>query len=278
MAVCVFTVAYLFTKYLAAIPSLLLAAPVAMVIAALIEWVQPWFGRTSSLADFLWGMAGILGGCLWQGAAQQNSKPVALTTYMLALFCALAPPTLWCVQVWLVQAEAQRLFPTLVQSSRPGMHLLWTIEPSQVRDRGKGPCLLLTRDANHPGSIHLDTLDRDWSDYEGLEISGTLQSDSAVEVGVRLDVNEDGARRIRAGGWMQAGTSSIQIVWPRNADRRLVHQLVVFLQASSKAAQLEIHRLRLIGARELPPKETSCRNSSTKKIPSAGLHYALIAQ
>ena len=255
---------------------LLPAAMGTAAMAALVEGVQPWFGRTASLGDFLWGMAGVLGGCLWQSGGQNQAVGVRFTTRLLAVACVLGPPLVWVAQMTWVHTEADRLFPVLADSAHPRMHPLWTIEPAQS---GSAPgALLLARDADHPASMHLDTLDRDWSGFAGLEIDGTLQAAAPVEVGVRLDLDDTGASRLRAGGWMQPGTSQIRIDWPKGAPTPRVHQLVVFLAANPTAARLQIHRLRLIPHQNNPPVSAADGPPGTKKIPSAGLQAAGIAQ
>ena len=259
--------------------NLLASSAGTAVMAALVEWVQPWFGRTASLEDFLWSMAGILGGCLWLGAGLTQAVVQRQAARLLAVTCALAPPLAWLAQMTLIQAEAHRLFPVLADSSHPRMHPLWTIEPVQARS-DPDP-LLLARDADHAASIHLDALDRDWSGFAGLEIEGTLQAAAAVEVGVRVDLQDNGATRLRTGGWMQPGTSQIQIYWTRDAPTTQVHQLVLFLPANPAAARLQIHRLRLLPRQNsLPAAADSASGGplSTKKIPSGGLQEAGIAQ
>jgi hypothetical protein len=254
---------------------LLPAATATTVIAALVEWVQPWFGRTASLEDFLWGMAGVLGGCLWQGGGLSHAVGARLATKLLAVACMLGPPLVWWTQVTLIQAEAHRLFPVLVDNTHPRLHPLWTIVPAHA---GSAPdALLLAREADHPASMHLDTLDHDWSDFAGLEIDGTLQAAAAVEVGVRLDLGDTGTTRLRAGGRMQPGSSQVQIYWPKDAPTPRVHQLVVFLAANPTVAKLKLHRLRLIPR----PKSAVTRPDEphdTKIKPSAGLQGAGIAQ
>ncbi|WP_395736449.1 hypothetical protein [Prosthecobacter sp.] len=250
MAVCTATAARLFGQYLKPATSLVMAAAGAIALAALVEWVQPWFGRTASMDDFLWGMGGITAGCAWQGAGLIPSMPSRMVAWILAAISAVGPPLMWWTQVMLVQAEARRVFPVLVLDTQPRMHLLWKIAPSRREVLQNENALVLSRNADHPGSMHLDTLDRDWTGYAGLEISGTLHAESAVEVGVRLDVGVDGGKRIRAGGWMKPGRGVIQIFWPKEAPTPQVHQLVVFLALNPAAAELEIHHLRLIETKE----------------------------
>jgi len=259
--------------------NLLSAAIVTAMMAALVEWVQPWFGRTASLVDFLWGMVGVLGGFHWQWARLMHRVLLRHATRLLAVACVLAPPVACWTQIRSIQAEAQRLFPILADSAHLHMHPLWTIAPAPV---GANPhTLLLSRDADHPASMHLDALDRDWSGYAGLEIAGSLQAAAEVEVGVRVDLEGPGSARVQAGGWMQPGTSEIQVYWSKAVPAMRVHQLVVFLSASPAAAQLEIHRLRLIPMRKHPSAEADTAipaASGTKIILSAGLQGSVSNQ
>jgi hypothetical protein len=259
--------------------NLLSAAIVTAMMAALVEWVQPWFGRTASLVDFLWGLVGVLCGFLWQWAGRMHAMRLRHAAQLLAVACVLAPPVAWWTQIRSIQAEAQRLFPMLADSAHLHMHPLWTIEPAPG---GANPhTLLLSRDADHPASMHLDALDRDWSGYAGLEISGSLQAASAVEIGIRVDLDAPAGSRVQAGGLMQPGTSEIQVYWSQAAPGMRVHQLVVFLAASPAAARLEIHRLRLIPMKNHPSAEADTAipaASSTKFMPSAGLQGSVSNQ
>lgn len=262
MGVCFLLFASLLRRPLLAIPPLALATSAALLMAAVVEGVQPWFGRTASLEDSLWGMAGIFGGLAWS-----CTKPRMLMQ-LLGLICMLGPPVLWWGHMALIQAQANRLLPVLVDESHPHLHPLWSLDSLQP-PQGHA-ILVLERDATHPASIHLDALERDWSSYAGLEISGTLQAASAVEVGVRVDLDDGPTNRLRAGGWLQPGTGQIQVLWPEGAATPQVHQLVVFLAAHPDHARLQIHQLRLI------PKAAargSARSApaTTKKTPSAGL-------
>ena len=61
--------------------------------------------------------------------------------------------------------------------------------------------------------------------------------------------------RLQAGGWMQPGTSEIQVYWSKAAPVLHLRQLVVFLAASPFAARLEIHRQRLILMKIIPQSQ-----------------------
>lgn len=262
MGVCFLLFATLLRRPLLALPPLALATTAALLMAALVEGVQPWFGRTASLEDFLWGVAGIFGGLAWSCA-----RPRVMMR-LLGLACMLGPPLLWWGHMALIQAQAARLLPVLVDESHPHLHPLWSIDSLHI-SQGPAP-VVLERDATHPASIHLDALERDWSSYAGLEISGTLQADAAVEVGVRVDLDDAPANRLRAGGWMQPGTGQIRVLWTEGAATPQVHQLVVFLAAHPDHARLQIHQLRLL-PKAAAPASTRSAPATTKKTPSAGL-------
>lgn len=270
MGLCLLLFASLLRRPLLAIPPLALATAAALLMAALVEGVQPWFGRTASLEDFLWGVAGIFGGLAWSCASPALPR---LLMRLLGLACMLGPPLLWWGQMALIQAEATRQLPVLLDESRPHQHPLWSIDTLHPLQEPQP--LILERDATHPASIHLDALERDWGSYAGLEISGTLQADAAVEIGVRVDLDDGPANRLRAGGWMQPGTSQIQVLWPMGAATPQVHQLVVFLAAHPAHARLQLHQLRLLPkTQNLPPAAPDSAilaSPDTKKTSSAGL-------
>ena len=230
-------------------------APVEPVPAALPQSSAPSGWRR--LGSFV-GPAislGILGGGLWCAAGRHSHAALRTALWLLSLACALGPPLAWWSRISWVQRQARLLFPLLVDDSHLYLHPLWRLESTPALAH-TAP-LLLSRDSTHPASIHLDALERDWSGYAGLEITGTLTAKAAVEIGVRVDLAESPARRLRAGGWIQPGTSQIQIFWPPGSATPRVHQLVVFLDAGPSAAQLQIRQLRLI--------------PGTKKTRSAGL-------
>jgi len=250
MGACLVLIAALF--HLSGCPrgaSLKRAAVSATGMAVLVELVQPWFHRTASLEDLGWGMAGVLAGVLWMGAGLLKAAWTRAMLRLLAVICVLTPPLEWLAQAALARAEADRLFPVLAGVSKTQRRLFWSIGPgNRVSDHpGEDPDeMILARDPDHAASVHLNTLGRDWNGFSGLEIDGTLEAPSAVEIGVRVDLDDAEGRRLRVGGRMQPGRSRIQIVWPHGNLPRKVRQLVVFLAAEDPPARLWLHELRLI--------------------------------
>jgi hypothetical protein len=89
-------------------------------------------------------------------------------------------------------------------------------------------------------------LGSDWSRHRGLELEGDLESDAAVEIGIRLDLDDANRTKLRTGGWMSPRQKQLQIRWPESVPPKKVRQLVVFLAPETQPARLTLTRLRLI--------------------------------
>lgn len=227
----------------------LLAAMAAVFLAALVEIVQPWFQRTAELGDFMWGLAGIVAGTFWNGTRMFPSVRLRMIVRVVALIGLLSPPLGWAWQVMMAQRAADRLFPVLTDISGELGGFFWSMEPAMDSHRqqlGQHGEMILKRTSQQAASAHLDTRDRDWTLFDRLEIDGTLEAPEAVEVGLRLDLNDAAGPRLRAGAWMMPGSHRIQVRWPSTHPPRNVHQLVVFLAAGNPAGRLHIHQLRLV--------------------------------
>jgi hypothetical protein len=237
--------------------SVLSAALSASLLAALVEIVQPWFHRTADIGDFMWGLAGIAAGTLWNSTEMFHSIWLRIIIRILALVGILSPPLGWVAQVMTARLAADRRFPVLTDFTGERGGFFWTLEPAedsyiqQIKRHGQ---MILERTPQKAASAHLDTLDRDWTSFDRLEIDGTLEASAAVEVGLRLDLNSATGPRLRAGAWMQPGHHRIQIQWPSSNPPQNVHQLVVFLAAGEPAASLQIHQLRLVRREDLTEK------------------------
>lgn len=235
----------------------------AILLAALIEIVQPWFHRTADIGDFMWGLAGIAAGTLWNSAVIFHSIWLRVIVRVLAMVGLLSPALGWTAQVMMASQAADRRFPVLTNFAEESGGFFWSMEPAedsysqQIKQHGQ---MILERTSQKAASAHLDTLDRDWTPFDRLEIDGTLEASAAVEVGLRLDLNSATGPRLRAGAWMQPGHHRIQIQWPSSNPPQNVHQLVVFLAAGEPAASLQIHQLRLV-PREDPTEKLKPRRS-----------------
>lgn len=236
---------------------LLSAALSASLLAALVEIVQPGFHRTADMGDFMWGMAGIGAATLWNSAVMFHSRWLRLIVRVLAMVGLFSPPLGWTAKVMMARQSAERRFPVLTNFTEELGGLFWSLESAgdvcsqQIRRHGQ---MILKRTSQKAASAHLDTLDRDWSSFDRLEIDGTLKASEAVEVGLRLDLKSAAGLRLRAGAWMKPGRHQIQIQWPSSDLPQHVHQLVLFLSAGEPAASLQIHQLRLVPRGDLTEK------------------------
>ncbi|MFZ2281589.1 MAG: hypothetical protein WAW39_27575 [Prosthecobacter sp.] len=236
---------------------LLSAALSASLLAALVEIVQPWFHRTADMGDFMWGMAGIGAATLWNSAVMFHSMWLRVIVRVLAMVGLLSPPLGWTAKVMMARQSAERWFPVLTNFTEELGGFFWSLEPAgdvysqQIKRHGQ---MILERTGQKAASAHLDTLDRDWTSFDRLEIDGTLEASAAVEVGLRLDLNSAAGPRLRAGAWMKPGRHQIQIQWPSSNLPQHVHQLVLFLAAGEPAASLQIHQLRLVPREDLTEK------------------------
>lgn len=238
--------------------SLLSAALSASLLAALVEIVQPWFHRTADIGDLIWGLAGIVAGTLWNSSFMFHSIWLRVIVRVLAMVGLLSPPVGWTAQVMMARQSADRRFPVLTNFTEKLGGFFWTMEPAEdsysQQIQRHGQMMILERTSQKAASAHLDTLNRDWTHFNRLEIDGTLEASEAVEVGLRLDLNSAAGPRLRAGAWMMPGRHRIQIQWPSSALPQQVHQLVVFLAAGEPAASLQIHQLHLVPREDLTEK------------------------
>lgn len=236
---------------------LFLAALSASLLAALVEILQPWFHRTADIGDFMWGMAGIVAGTLWNSADFFQSMRLRAVVRVLAMVGLLSPPFGWAAEVLMAKRTAEKRFPVLTNFTEHLGGFFWSLEPAgdsysqQIKRHGQ---MILERTGQKAASAHLDALDHDWSSFDRLEIDGTLEASAPVEVGLRLDLNSATGPRLRAGAWMKPGHHRIQIQWPSSDLALLVHQLVVFLAAGEPVASLQIHQLRLVPREDLTEK------------------------
>lgn len=109
---------------------------------------------------------------------------------------------------------------------------------------------MLLSQQERPATAHLNTQGNDWSSYEGLELHGELNADAAVEVGVRVDLDDEHKTKLRTSGWMSPHQKYLRITWPEGRPSGKVRQLVVFLAPKTPAARLILTRLCLIKEEE----------------------------
>jgi hypothetical protein len=222
----------------------------ALLAAALMECVQPWFGRTASMRDFGWGVAGVLGGTLWNLAKTTPEHARRGLAALLAVLFMLAPPGAWLAEVGRAVWQAHESFPELLGTPGRPLSLFWTVQPNKEQDTSKkaGRIVLLSRQ-DLPATAHLNVRGNDWSGFDGLEIKGELEADSAVEIGIRVDLDDAQNTKLRASGWMSPQQNLLRIPWPEGTPPGKVRQLVIFLALEAPAARLRLDGLRLIEAK-----------------------------
>ena len=201
---------------------------IAIVIAAIAELVQPWFGRSASFIDFAWGVLGITAAMLWHARG--------LWPRWIAVLVTIAPSLVWLAQVHLARNNAEKLFPVLLDQAPS---LLWV--PSPGVELTKEDFIL------HRGtSVRIEVLEPDWNAFEALELHATLESPAPLELGIRLDIGAGLPNRVQAGVTLQPGSNHVRVPWPPNARLSPVKQLVLFLGTSGPDVLLRLSEVRLL--------------------------------
>jgi hypothetical protein len=92
------------------------------------------------------------------------------------------------------------------------LSFFWVVQPNKEQESltERGQILLLSQQ-QYPATAHLDALGSDWSRYRGLELEGNLESDAAVEIGIRVDLDDTQRTKLRTGGWMSPGKTANQV-------------------------------------------------------------------
>lgn len=81
-------------------PTLLLASLSASLLAAWVEFFQPWFQRAADFGDFMWGLASVSAGTLWAGAPLVQTFHFCLIQRVLALVILISPPLEPVTKFW----------------------------------------------------------------------------------------------------------------------------------------------------------------------------------
>ena len=218
-----------------------------ILAAALMEWVQPWLGRTASMQDFGWGVFGVFGGTLLNLSKMTPGHVQRGFMNLLAALFMLAPPGAWLAEVGGTIWQAHASFPELLGPHGKRLSLFWTVQPNKEQETlKKEGQIVLRSQQGHPATAHLNALGYDWSDFVGLELHGELKADAAVEVGVRVDLDDEHQTKLHTSGWMSPHKKHLRITWPEGRPPRKVRQLVVFLAPETPVASLTLTRLFLI--------------------------------
>ena len=160
----------------------LLAAILALILAGLVELIQPFTGRSGNFPDFLRGGAGVLAAtALLRGAAGPASRSYRLTHALFAL-ALVAVPAAEVTPRLLDAAEAYLDFPVLADFDAARRLGRWECRQADLR-RAEDPDRLPTHAGRvefQPGphpypSISLQHVCRDFTGYRRLCWSFTVE-------------------------------------------------------------------------------------------------------
>jgi hypothetical protein len=156
-------------------------ALLALVLAALVEVVQPFVGRSGELEDFLLGAAGIgAAACALRALEGPRTRP-RLALHGLAALALVAAPLLEAGPVLLDAAEGFLDFPTLADFEAPRRLGRWDCRQADL-DRAERPdrtppfagrVVFLPGPADYP-SVQLRHVRRDFTGYRRLCWSFTV--------------------------------------------------------------------------------------------------------
>lgn len=173
-----------------------MAAGAAMVAGAAVEFLQPLFGRSGLLTDFLLDLVGIgivVGLILWKG--HRRRRGLALMCVLLAFI----PAQLYYLPgVIAASYQARHTFP-LISDFESGLeHWIWSSNYKtprrflQVPDGPHGPTGVLRTTGGPPDGwpgVKMRRFPHDWSAYRALEFDVRVVAAAAdsVPMSIRLD-------------------------------------------------------------------------------------------
>jgi hypothetical protein len=153
----------------------------ALALAGLAEIVQPYFGRTGDIFDFLRGALGILAAAALVRACRRPRTVGRVAAYVLVALGLVAWPVGETAPHLLDAYQGYRTFPTLADFDTAGEMLRWecsqavlTREPDPDRPgRWLGRLDLLPGKALYPGA-RLEPVIADWSGYRRVACAFTV--------------------------------------------------------------------------------------------------------
>ena len=168
----------------------------AVAAGALVEVVQPAFGRTALLKDFLLDLVGIcmiVGLVLWKGHRRRSGLAL-MTAALLSV-----PAQLYFLPgVIAASYEARRTFPLIADFESGHEHWIWKSNYDTrlafvaVPDGPNGPTKVLRVTGGPPfhwPGVKVRRLPHDWSDYRALEfdVRVVIAPTDSVPMSLRLD-------------------------------------------------------------------------------------------
>lgn len=238
-------------------PALAMTMLAMVMIAAGSELLQTWTARSPEWKDFLLDLVGATAGiCL--GLALNREPPGGTMPWFVFAGALLLSSTLPLL------AHARALFlkhsilPSLEDFEPAHTAELWFLERN-----GRLEDLALTPTPNAPSghelkislsppglvSLHYNVPTQDWSPYRSLAFDCRLESDHAIELGIRID-SSDGAPRLRLAALLEPGahhvTVPLRTLQSSSPSPLLkVDQLVLFFENPGSIGDLFLDNLRL---------------------------------
>jgi VanZ family protein len=237
------------------------AFAIALTLGALTELVQDWFGRTSSLADFVRDTLGAACAFVVVRAMQGPRTLLRLAAHALVLVALLAWPVADAAPRLLDAYDGYRAFPTLANFGSARQMVRWECsqaELERVPDPGQpsgwsGRLEMRPGPRKYPGAV-LEPIPRDWSGNRRICCSFTV-TDRPLVVVVSIrgrDANDQSTHyqfeQEYAPGphtvWRALDTVAREAA-PRPLDLSAVRSFQVFIYRKDAPRTVYLHRVWL---------------------------------
>lgn len=240
------------------------ATAAAVAAGAFVEFVQPWFGRTGQLKDFLLDLIGIgivVGLVGWKGH-RRRSGLVLMTLLLLSV-----PAQLWRLPgIVAASYHARRTFPLISDFESGSEHWIWTpnyhtrVMFASVPDGPHGPTRVLRGTGGPPDNwpgVKMRRFPHDWSKYRTLEfdVRVTMAATDSVSMSVRLDdyLGTRGNQGARHGFFATRQWRTVKVDLPtamlmnksRPLDRSDMELILVYLPRPTSPVTYELDNIRL---------------------------------
>lgn len=168
----------------------------AVIAGAMVEFLQPLFGRSALVKDFLLDLVGIgivTGLVLWKG--HRRRAGLALMT---ALLLSIPAQLYYLPGVIAASYESRRSFPLIADFETGREHWIWSsnfktrLQFTRVPDGPHGPTGVLRVTGGPPDhwpGVKVRRFSHDWSDYRTLEfdVRVVIAPGDSVPMSLRLD-------------------------------------------------------------------------------------------
>lgn len=241
-----------------------LATAAAVVAGAAVEFVQPLFGRTGLLNDFLLDLVGIgivVGLVLWKGHRRRGGL-----VFMTLLLLSVPAQLYYLPGVVAASYHARRTFPLISDFESGSEHWIWSsnyhahLMFAQVPDGPHGPTRVLRATGGPPDTwpgVKVRRFPHDWSAYRTLEfdVRVTMAATDSVPMSVRLDdyLGTRGNLGARHAFFATRQWRTVRVDLPsarlfdksRPLDRSDMELIMVYLPRPTKPVTYELDDFRL---------------------------------